>query len=76
MGIIITAAYCLWTLQRVFLGKLNEKYRTLPDMNAREIMSLAPLALIVVALGVYPHPVLNLIRSTAAFLNGLVQVTA
>jgi NADH-quinone oxidoreductase subunit M len=71
-GVIITAAYCLWTLQRVFLGKLNEKYTFLPDMNNREILSLAPLALLVVVLGVYPHPVLDLMKSTLGTINSLV----
>ncbi len=71
-GVIITAAYCLWTLQRMFLGKLNEKYALLPDMNKREMVSLAPLGVLVVALGVYPHPVLNLMKSTLGSINALV----
>src|SRR5512146_379854 len=54
-GVIITAAYCLWTLQRVFLGKVNEKYTLLPDLKGREILSLLPLGILVVVLGVYPH---------------------
>ncbi len=70
-GIIITASYCLWTLQRIFLGKLNEKYTLLPDMNIRETISLLPLALLVVILGVYPHPVLNLMKSTVTYVNSI-----
>ena len=71
-GVIITAGYCLWTLQRVFLGKLNEKYALLADINRREAISLIPLGVLVVALGVYPHPVLDLMRSTLGSLNALV----
>jgi NADH-quinone oxidoreductase subunit M len=72
-GVIITAAYCLWTLQRMFLGKLNEKYALLPDMNTREMLSLLPLGVLVVVLGVYPHPVLNIMKSTLGTLNAVVS---
>jgi NADH-quinone oxidoreductase subunit M len=68
-GVIITAAYCLWTVQRVFLGKVNEKYAALPDLTGREVVSLAPLAVLVVLLGVYPHPVLNLMKATLGAIN-------
>ncbi len=71
-GVIITAAYCLWTLQRMFLGKLDEKYSKLPDMNMRETISLLPLAILVVMLGVYPHPVLDLMKSTMSFINSII----
>jgi NADH-quinone oxidoreductase subunit M len=71
-GVIITAAYCLWTLQRVFLGTLNNKYALLPDLSSREILSLAPLGALVVALGVYPNPLLNLMKATLGAMNALV----
>jgi NADH-quinone oxidoreductase subunit M len=59
-GIVITAGYWLWTLQRMFLGTLNEKYKSLPDINGRELFTLVPLGLIVIFLGIFPMPVLNL----------------
>ena len=37
LGVIITAAYLLWTFQRIFLGPLNEKYKDLLEINKREI---------------------------------------
>ena len=37
-AVILTAGYMLWTLQRIFLGRLNEKYLDLPDINARETL--------------------------------------
>ena len=64
VGIVLTAAYFLWTLQRMFLGPLNEKYKTLPEINAREIFTLAPLGAIVIILGIYPMPVLNLMSAS------------
>jgi NADH-quinone oxidoreductase subunit M len=71
-GVVLTAAYMLWLTQRVFLGQLNPKYADMPDINAREMFCLAPLALIVIWVGVYPMPILNLI--TASLRNLVEQV--
>ena len=63
-GIILTAAYFLWTMQRMFLGPQNMKYAMLPEISLREAFTLTPLALIVILLGFYPMPVLDLIGTT------------
>ncbi len=63
-GIVLGAAYMLWTYQRVFLGPLNEKYASLPEITPREIFTLAPLALTVLILGFYPVPVLGLFHAS------------
>ncbi len=64
MGVILTAAYLLWTMQRVFLGPLNEKWKSLPEINTRELFTLVPLAILVIVLGIYPMPILNLVGSS------------
>lgn len=61
-GIVITAAYFLWAYQRVFLGPLKTEYAALPDITLREVVTLAPLAVIVILFGFYPMPILNLMR--------------
>ncbi|MCI0708518.1 MAG: NADH-quinone oxidoreductase subunit M [Ignavibacteriae bacterium] len=71
LGIVLTAAYMLWTLQRVFLGQPNEKWKDMPDINFREAFMLVPLAIIVIFLGVYPSVILDLMTSS---LNRLVEV--
>jgi NADH-quinone oxidoreductase subunit M len=58
---IITAAYYLWAIQRMFLGKLNEKYAHLPDLNWRERLTLYPLAGLTLLFGFYPTVMLKLI---------------
>ena len=75
-GIVLTAAYLLWTLQRMFLGELNPKYATLTDMSPRELLTLIPLGIIVIILGVYPMPVLDLISQTLNSLVGHVTSAA
>jgi len=71
LGIVITAGYFLWTFQRMFLGELNPKYADLPDINARELFTLIPIGIIVIFLGVYPAPLLDLMKTS---LNELVEV--
>ncbi|HXU68984.1 MAG TPA: NADH-quinone oxidoreductase subunit M [Polyangia bacterium] len=63
-GVVITAAYHLWALQRVLLGRWNEGWRDRAqffDLTAREKLTLAPLAAFVIVLGVWPMPLLRLV---------------
>ncbi|MCE5200068.1 MAG: NADH-quinone oxidoreductase subunit M [Armatimonadota bacterium] len=57
IGIVVTAAYMLWMLQRVLLGPLNPKYEKMPDADAREIISLAPLMALMLFFGIVPNAV-------------------
>jgi NADH-quinone oxidoreductase subunit M len=61
-GVVLGAAYFLWSYQKVFLGPLNPKYQGLADMTAREKSTLWPLAILVVVLGVCPALYLNLVE--------------
>jgi len=72
-GIIITAGYLLWTIQRMFFGATNPKYATIQEINARELFTLIPLAIIVLFLGIWPHPVLNLMNTSLSYLGGLIR---
>ncbi|MFC1600866.1 NuoM family protein, partial [Candidatus Sumerlaeota bacterium] len=45
IGLVMTAGYILWTMQRVYLGPLNEKYQDMKDVDGREMFTLVPLAL-------------------------------
>ncbi len=74
--IVLTAGYMLWVLQRVFLGTLPEKWKGLTDMNGRETFMLATLGVIVIACGIYPAPVLNLMNSSLNHLSSILQHTA
>ncbi len=71
IGILLGAAYMLWTLQRVYLGTQNEKWKDLTDLTTREYFMLVPLTIIVIYLGVNPSPMLNLMNASA---NALVKV--
>jgi len=72
-AVVLTAGYLLWTLQRMYLGPPNEKYRALPEISARELFTLVPLGAIVIFLGIYPTPILNLQSPALLRLNEHVQ---
>jgi len=67
-SVIITAAYYLWAIHRMFLGKLNPKYKGMPDLAWRERLTLYPLAAICIVLGFYPQAVLSYINGTLHLL--------
>jgi NADH-quinone oxidoreductase subunit M len=53
-GVILTAGYMLWTIQRVFFGPEKPEYKNFPEVDAREITVLTPLTIMAVLLGVVP----------------------
>ena len=63
--VIFSAVYMLWMFQRVFFTVPSDWMRrwwpSLSDMNRTEWLAIAPLIFLVVALGVYPGPVLDAI---------------
>jgi NADH-quinone oxidoreductase subunit M len=68
IGIVLAATYLLYMIQRVLLGPLNEKWKSLPDINGREVFTLVPLMVLVVLVGVYPSILLKFMVPT---LSGL-----
>jgi len=73
LGILLNAIYFLRAYQHVFLGPFNEKYKDLKDMTPRELGTIIPLAVIVIILGVYPAPLLDMIAPTMDNLIHVVQ---
>ena len=73
LGVLLGAGYMLWAFQRLFMGPFNQRYRDLPEINSREIATLAPLGVIVVVLGIYPAPVLDLLGATLGKLSQILQ---
>jgi NADH-quinone oxidoreductase subunit M len=70
-GILISAAYFIWTLQRMFFGKYwvrqTEWNPQMTDISLREWLMLLPLALLVILLGVLPSIILQPINNSLEF---------
>lgn len=83
LSIILGAGYMLWALQKIFFGQLPEKwsgpwdpsgikYKT-DDVNALELTALLPLAFLVIFLGVFPNPILDLMTTSVTGFVELMQ---
>ncbi len=69
--LILGAAYTLWLVKRVIFGAVaNEHVAALKDVNGREFFVLGVLAIAVLLLGVWPAPLLDVMRPT---VENLVQ---
>lgn len=72
-GLVLGAAYMLYLYRRVIFGKLTKDSLTaILDMNAREIAVFAPLVVLVIFMGVYPGPFLEIMHVSVT--NLLTQV--
>jgi NADH-quinone oxidoreductase subunit M len=61
-GIILAAIYVLYLYQRAFQGPERERTSKFRDVNAREIAAVAPLLALIIFLGIYPRPVIDIIN--------------
>ncbi|MHB1844645.1 MAG: NADH-quinone oxidoreductase subunit M [Deltaproteobacteria bacterium] len=69
VGVILGAVYMLWMYQRVFFGPVRHApNRAIADLSGREWAVLAPLAALIVVMGVWPQPLLDVIEPSAARL--------
>jgi len=71
LGVIFTAAYFLWkVIQKVLLGTADERWAKLGDLQGFEILTLVPLAVLMIAIGIYPNWILDTINgATVAILK-------
>jgi NADH-quinone oxidoreductase subunit M len=68
--LILGAAYTLWLVKRVIFGAIaNDHVRALKDLNGREFLVLSVLAVAVLTVGVWPAPLLDVMRATTQHLS-------
>jgi len=69
LGIVLGAAYLLWMYQRVFWGPLdNPDNQGLKDLNLRESMTLVPLVILMIWIGLYPKPVFSFLEKPVDYI--------
>lgn len=74
LTVVITAAYILWTLQRVYLGT-NPAYKDYPDITVRELLCIIPLTILAVVLGILPMLILQWMEPhVTGLVDALVQM--
>ncbi|WP_416147746.1 complex I subunit 4 family protein [Salipaludibacillus sp. HK11] len=63
-GIILTAAYLLWAMQRTTFGPMKDKFIGLPDARPMEYVPMIGLLALSIVIGVYPHILSDVINTT------------
>jgi NADH-quinone oxidoreductase subunit M len=75
-GVVLAAVYMLWAYERVFTGPVdNTANRGMRDLGFRELAILVPLIVIVLAIGIYPRPVLDRIAPSVELILDRVEAT-
>ena len=66
IGVILGAVYMLMVVQKMFFGPITKKEnKGLPDVNGRELVALAPLAMMIFVIGLFPNIFLSQIKGAA-----------
>jgi NADH-quinone oxidoreductase subunit M len=67
--LVLGAAYTLWLVKRVIFGEVaNDKVAALKDLNGREFLVLGVLAVAVLLVGLWPAPLLDVMRASTQHL--------
>lgn len=71
VGLLLGAAYLLWMFKRMFFGEVNPDCADYKDMNAREVFYMVPLCICVIVFGIFPSPLLNVMKASVGQLVDL-----
>jgi NADH-quinone oxidoreductase subunit M len=74
VALVLSSIYILWLYQRVMTGPVTAGNERIRDLVPREILVVAPLILLLLVLGIYPKPVLNIINPAVG--NTMVTIGA
>src|SRR6266705_2571634 len=61
-GTILAAVYILWMYQRTMNGPTKDEVRGMPDLRPRELWAVGSLVALIIVLGIYPKPVIDVIN--------------
>ena len=73
IGIVLTAALMLWTMQRLFFGTTVTLWQRAPDLHRHESLAIGPLLFFIVAIGLLPGWILTPINGYSTLLIALLR---
>ena len=73
LGLLMTAVFLLNVIQKVFSGRLNERWSAMPDLTTREILAVAPVLALMLLLGLDPQLIAGPIHATVMQWAGQVR---
>lgn len=74
LGMLLTAAYILWTMQRVFLGEAKKEHAQYADCYSWELIALCPLAVCSIVFGIMPKLVLDIFSSSTKIFLSIIDL--
>ena len=74
-GIILAAIYIMWMYQRTMGGPVRDQVAGMKDLRPRELLAVAPLIVLLIGVGVYPKPVLDIINPAVRVTMAQVHMT-
>jgi NADH-quinone oxidoreductase subunit M len=75
VAIVLAALYILIMYQRLMTGPVREGIEKLKDLNFREVLAIAPLIVLIIGFGLYPKPVVDIIKPAVESTMQRVGVT-
>jgi NADH-quinone oxidoreductase subunit M len=73
VGVVVTVAFFLWAIYRIFMGPLNARWAALPDLDIRERWALVPLAALMIVFGLYPRPLVDAVNLAMVAILGSIR---
>jgi NADH-quinone oxidoreductase subunit M len=74
LGIVFTAAFLLYAMQRVFLGKKNPKYEGIEEISFRELFCQAPFLALCIVFGILPYLLLDWMHPSVQNLLNILKI--
>jgi NADH-quinone oxidoreductase subunit M len=72
-GIVLAALYVLWMVQRTIHGPVAAAVEGFRDLSLREALVIGPIMVVIVGLGIYPKPLLDVINPAVQSTNSVVR---
>lgn len=73
-AMVLSAIYMLYAYQRSMLGERNANSGAITDIRSSDYLFLVPLVIIILALGIYPQPVFDLVEKSVTYLQGFLPL--
>lgn len=74
-GVVLAAIYMLWAYQRMFTGEINNvENENLHDLDTRELVSVIPLLVLMLFIGIYPSFIESYVLNDAQIITNVVEL--